>query len=212
MAPWESAPADLVLHAPRVLGFASPSRIAARYGLDAAMVEELLLDFEANGWVRHSSFAGTSGWSVTDAGRNENERQMATELDRAEARDTVASVHAKFIPLNREFGHICTDWQIRPTPSEPMSFNDHSDVAWDEGVLRALSQVEGAFGNLCHRLAARLRRFDGYAERFSHALAKVQSGLPRWVDAPDVDSCHTVWIQFHEDLLATLGIPRGSDA
>ncbi|MGP7997237.1 MAG: DNA-binding protein [Streptosporangiaceae bacterium] len=25
------------------------------------------------------------------------------------------------------------------------------------------------------------------------------------------DSCHTVWIQFHEDLLATLGIPRGSD-
>jgi hypothetical protein len=22
---------------------------------------------------------------------------------------------------------------------------------------------------------------------------------------------HAVWIQFHEDLLATLGIPRGSD-
>ena len=31
------------------------------------------------------------------------------------------------------------------------------------------------------------------------------------VDAPDRDSCHLVWIQFHEDLLATLGIPRGSD-
>ena len=28
----------------------------------------------------------------------------------------------------------------------------------------------------------------------------------------DRDSCHTVWIQFHEDLLATLGIPRGTDA
>jgi hypothetical protein len=23
--------------------------------------------------------------------------------------------------------------------------------------------------------------------------------------------CHILWIQFHEDLLATLGIPRGSD-
>jgi hypothetical protein len=32
------------------------------------------------------------------------------------------------------------------------------------------------------------------------------------VDAPDRDSCHLVWMQFHEDLLATLGIPRGSDA
>jgi hypothetical protein len=30
-------------------------------------------------------------------------------------------------------------------------------------------------------------------------------------NAPDVDTCHTVWVQFHEDLLATLGIPRGTD-
>jgi len=34
--------------------------------------------------------------------------------------------------------------------------------------------------------------------------------LPRrWVDAIGIDSCHTVWFQLHEDLLATLGIPRG---
>ena len=60
--------------------------------------------------------------------------------------------------------------------------------------------------------AGRLRRFDGYAERYSAALAKVGTGQRRWVDAPEVASCHTVWIQLHEDLLATLGIPRGSDA
>ena len=28
----------------------------------------------------------------------------------------------------------------------------------------------------------------------------------------DRDSCHTVWTEFHEDLLATLGIPRGPGA
>jgi hypothetical protein len=33
-----------------------------------------------------------------------------------------------------------------------------------------------------------------------------------WVDGPDRDSCHIRWIQFREDLLATLGIPRGSDS
>ena len=32
------------------------------------------------------------------------------------------------------------------------------------------------------------------------------------LDAPEADSCHTVWIQLHEDLLATLGVPRGGDA
>jgi hypothetical protein len=40
----------------------------------------------------------------------------------------------------------------------------------------------------------------------------VDQGNRAWVDAPGRDSCHILWIQFHEDLLATLGIPRGSDA
>jgi hypothetical protein len=34
----------------RVLGFATASRIADRYGLDPSAVQELLLDYEARGW------------------------------------------------------------------------------------------------------------------------------------------------------------------
>jgi hypothetical protein len=26
-----------------------------------------------------------------------------------------------------------------------------------------------------------------------------------------VDSCHTVWMELHEDLMATLGIQRGAE-
>jgi hypothetical protein len=33
-----------------------------------------------------------------------------------------------------------------------------------------------------------------------------------WVDGSDRDSCHTVWFQLHEDLLATLGLRRGDEA
>jgi hypothetical protein len=79
--------------------------VASRYGLDPGATTESLLDFEARGWVRQLSFAGSSGWSLTEAG------------------------------------------QI-----------DHTDWRWD-----------------------------------------------------DRDSCHLVWLQFHEDLLATLGISRGSE-
>lgn len=206
-----STPEDLVLHGPRVMGFVPASRVAARYGLDADMTQELLLDFEARGWVQHTSFGGRSGWSVTDAGRVENERRLADELDLAGARDALTALHTEFVPLNRRFGKACTDWQIRPTRIDPMAFNDHKDWAWDERVLRTVTSLDQRFGQLCHRLAGRLQRFDGYAERFSSALAKVNAGQRRWVDAPDLDSCHTVWIQLHEDLLATLGIPRGSD-
>lgn len=99
-----SAPEDLALHGVRVLGFPTAARVADRFGLRTDEITDLLLDFEACGWVRHSRFGGDSGWSLTDAGREENERH-----------------------------------------------------------------------------------------------------------APDRDSCHLVWIQFHEDLLATLGIPRGTD-
>ncbi|QKG19868.1 transcriptional regulator [Actinomadura verrucosospora] len=206
-----SAPEDLALHGVRVLGFSTTSRVASRYRLDVDTVQEALLDFEARGWVRNSSFAGDSGWSLTDAGRAENERRLAGELDRAGARDAVTDVHAAFVPLNRRFGAACTDWQIRPTRLDPMAFNDHTDWAWDERVLRTLASVGRSFTELCGRLTDRLARFDGYADRYSSALRKVDLGQRTWVDGHDRDSCHILWIQFHEDLLATLGIERGSD-
>ena len=205
------AAADLALHGARVLGFATPARVASRYGLDPGTVRELLLDHEARGWVRYLSFAGSSGWALTDAGRGENERRLSAELDSAGGRDIVADAHEAFLPLNHRFGTACTDWQIRPAPGEPMACNDHADWRWDERVLQALGSVAGSFRRLCDQLSGCLARFDGYADLYSSALCKAQTRQHSWVDAPDRDSCHMVWIQFHEDLLATLGIPRGSD-
>jgi hypothetical protein len=207
-----SAPDDLALHGVRVLGFPTTARLASRYRLDAAAAGESLLDFEAYGWVRQLSFGGSAGWSITDAGKLENERRLAAELDRAGARDTISTAHAAFRPLNRRLGTACTNWQIRPAPADPMAFNDHTDWRWDERVVQTLASVGTAFRELCDVLAGCLARFDGYADRYSAALARVQAGQRAWVDGHDRDSCHVVWIQFHEDLLATLGIPRGSDA
>ena len=79
-------------------------------------------------------------------------------------------------------------------------------------VLQTLASVATAFRLLCAQLSAGLARFGGYAGLYASALAQVERGQHAWVDAPDRDSCHILWIQFHEDLLATLGIPRGSDA
>ena len=208
---YRSAPEDLALHGVRVLGFPAASRVAGRYGLDAGLVAELLLDHEARGWVRQLSFAGSSGWSLTDAGRTENGRRQAAELDRARARDMVTAAHRAFLPLNQQFGTACTDWQIRPAAGEPLTFNDHTDPRWDDRILRALAGLQARFGRLCGRLSEGLTRFDSYAGLYASALGHVQAGHHSWVDAPDRDSLHTVWIQFHEDLLATLGIERGTD-
>ncbi|MBM7804639.1 hypothetical protein JOD57_000476 [Geodermatophilus bullaregiensis] len=212
MTPHASPVEDLALHGVRVLGFPTTARVAGRFRLDHDAVEEALLDAEARGWVRRLSFGGGTGWSLSDAGRGEGERRLAAELDALGVRDEVAGVHARFRPLNRRFGAACTDWQVHPTRLDPMALNDHTDWRWDERVLRTLTSVQGSFAALCAELAARLARFEGYAGLYDAALRRVGAGERGWVDGHDRDSLHLVWIQFHEDLLATLGIPRGTDA
>jgi hypothetical protein len=206
-----STPELLVLHGVRVLGMASAEAVSSRYRLDAGVVRELLLDAEASGWVRSVAFAGTSGWTVTDRGRAENERQLAAELDLAGGRDVVQEVHADFLPLNARLGTACTRWQLRPTRADPLAFNDHTDVRWDDRVLAELGALSHGLRDVCDRLSAVLSRFEGYVDRYADALAKVERGQHAWLDAPDRSSCHTVWVQFHEDLIATLGIRRGAD-
>jgi len=209
--PYASTVADLVLHGPRVLGCASTGRIAARFGLDEDEVEDLLLEFGTRRWVSHARFADTGGWYLTEDGKAEDERRMAKELDAADARTDLERVHADFVPLNVRFSRVTTDWQVRPHHGDDLAANDHTDWAWDDRVLRALTTLDRRFARVAGAAATALQRFDGYAARYSAALAKVDVGRRRWVDDPEVDSCHTVWIQFHEDLLATLGIPRGDD-
>lgn len=207
---YASAPEDLALHGVRVFGFPTAERIALRYGLDAAEVEELLLDVEAVGWTRRSSFGGSSGWSLTPLGKAEGERRVAAELERSGARDVVEAVHRDFLPVNRSFGDACTRWQIRPTPREPLAPNDHTDRVWDHNVLSQLRTLGARFTSFAERIAAHLDRFGGYPDAYAAALAYVERGEHAWVDAPDRDSLHLVWIQFHEDLVATLGIERGA--
>lgn len=121
----------------------------------------------------------------------------------------MAAAHAQFVPLNHRFSQTCTDWQIRPAGTDPLALNDHTDWKEDERVLRELESLARGVRHVTDLLAARLQRFDGYATRYSQALAKVHTGQRQWVDAPELDSCHTVWVQLHEDLIATLGLRRG---
>ena len=66
---------------------------------------------------------------ITDAGKVENERRLAVELDRAGARETVTRAHREFLPSNKQLGEACTRWQIRPTRLDPMAFNEASAPA-----------------------------------------------------------------------------------
>ncbi|MEV6930046.1 transcriptional regulator [Dactylosporangium sp. NPDC051485] len=188
------SPADLlVLHAVRLKGFAGTAAVAGRFGLDTDRTREDLLDAQAHGRVSRSSFADLAGWSLTQAGYRHNEAQLRDELDRTGARGTVTAVHEQFLPRNARASRIFTAWQLSPG-SPAGTFHDLAGLA---GELRDLERP----------LAERLSRFAGYHDRFTTALARA-SDDPAWITGIEVDSCHKVWFELHEDLIATLGITR----
>jgi hypothetical protein len=207
----DSATSLLALHAVRITGFADTPVVAHRFGLDAAETAEFLGDAEAYGWVSYSAFAGLGGWSLTERGRAENQRQLAAELAASGAADAVHAAHRDFVPLNARLLQACTGWQLRPTADDRLAPNDHTDPAWDAGILDELSAIGHAMSPLIHRLGGILNRFSGYDTRFAKALHRARAGEGVWVDGTGIDSCHRVWFELHEDLIATLGLSRQSE-
>jgi hypothetical protein len=200
----------LVLHAVRLKGMADGEAAARRFGVERAKAAELLLDAQAFGWVSWSEFAGTGGWSLTAAGKAENEKQLAMELDEIPGGpESVRTAYEVFLPLNGRLQKACTDWQLRPSAADAFAFNDHSDDAWDRAVIGELQKLDRELEQVVDRLSVVLDRFRGYGTRFNSALGKAMAGEVAWVDGTGVDSCHTVWFELHEDLLATLGLQRG---
>jgi hypothetical protein len=200
----------LVLHGLRVKGMADAAAVARRFALDRELVDELLLDYEAFGWITRVHFADVDGWSLTASGLAENARRLAAELHQNGARSKVVAAHEVFDALNSFFLVAITNWQIRPRGGDQLAANDHTDWSWDERVVDGLHGLQGRLQPVGAQLEAALARFGGYTERYSAALDRVDRGERAWVAQPKIDSCHTVWMELHEDLLATLGLERGS--
>ncbi|MBM7368465.1 transcriptional regulator [Gordonia hydrophobica] len=206
-----STPELLILHAVRLIGFASGDAVAAHAGTSTSEAARVLDEADRHGWVQHLAFADLEGWSLTDTGKVENERQLASERRFADPDNTIAAVYRDFLPLNTRLVRAVTEWQINPTDDDQFAPNDHRDLAWDGQVLNELTALGTELAPLLRRLTEVLTRFDGYADRYHSALRAAVNGEPEWIDKTNVDSCHLVWFQLHEDLVSTLGIDRGTE-
>ena len=194
-------PADvLVLHAVRTLGYGDTARIAARVGLAEDEVRDHLLDAQAHGWAAYSSYAEEGGWSLTEAGRAQGERLLAAELDGVGARAVAEEVYRDFLPLNDVVVAACTAWQLAEMGIGEQTMTLTETIATLQGPATALAGIEA-------RLSSHLDRFAGYQHRFTTALTKA-GDEPAWITGTDRDSCHRVWFELHEDLIATLGLVR----
>lgn len=200
----------LTLHGLRLKGFAETAVVARLIDRPEPDVLSQLEEAAADGFAVHRE-GRLTGWTLTPAGRSQNERLLADELDQLRARDDVRSAYQRFLGLNGKMLAVCTRWQVRDLDGAK-ALNDHSDAAYDTAVIDELAGLDDGVQPLCCELAERLVRFSHYAPRFTAALQKVRSGEHEWFTKPIVESYHTVWFELHEDLLATLGIDRASEA
>jgi hypothetical protein len=209
MTQYDSAhPSDadlLVLHALRCAGFSGRASLAAVTGLSEADVESELIDLAVAGLVTHTA-GDFGGWGLTEAGRAADAERIAGELASAVARAAVTAAFERFLVLNPELLDLCTAWQLRSADGA-MTMNDHSDAAYDARVLDRFTDFHRRAEPVCAELSAALPRFHRYRVRLADALARAKAGEPAYV-ADTTTSYHSVWFQLHEDLLATLGIPR----
>ena len=198
----------------RLAGPASTEQLADRSDLPVADVAACLEESARRGWVRWRD-GRIGGWVLTADGRSAGVGLLAAEVVAAGAQNVLRQGYRSFVELNPELLEVCTAWQLRPTSSVPgpaaTETNDHSDRDYDLGVVTRLRAVDERVGPVAEELAGALDRFSRYRRRFTHALERIDAGELDWFTRPVIDSYHTVWVELHVDLLATLGRERSDE-
>lgn len=177
--------------------------------VDTDGAAELLAVLEQRNLVRFHDGAMQS-WMLTPDGRKRGQALLAQEMIAAGAETAMRDGYSSFGKLNRVFLELCTDWQVRMVGGE-LIVNDHRDSVWDAGVFDRLRLLHDQIIPVCMRLGEALSRFDGYEARLVAAYRRIVSGDVDWFTRPVIDSYHTVWMELHEDLLASLGIERAKE-
>jgi len=210
--PFVSDPAFVTLHVLRVRGITETDEIAAATGLNRETVVAAMEKHRDQEFVVLRE-GRLPGWSLTHLGRGEDTELARVELDSAHARNAVDAAYLQFLELNAGLLRLCTDWQLFPPVDNKTApeLNTHEDTAYDAEVLERLAKVDGAAQPICGGLADALARFGNYGPRLDQARRRVEAGEHEWMTKPMIDSYHSVWFELHEDLLATLGIERGSE-
>jgi len=191
-----------VLQAIRLKGRGDAAAAAVCVGVDESTAAGILADLAERGLVK-----GGPAFRITPEGREHLTAALAAE--RAEVDLTaLKAAYADFDQVNSELKAIVTAWQMR----DPETPNDHTDAAYDATVIERLGGVDVAFTPVLEQVIAAAPRLHPYRLRFANALQRIHAADTAFVARPLIDSYHTVWFEFHEELIGLLGLSRADEA
>jgi hypothetical protein len=105
----------------------------------------------------------------------------------------VKAWYDRFETLNDQFIKAVSDWQ-----------KDEEDEKAKARILKVVERLTKGLGDI----VPLIHRYENYVRRFTEGVGRVDRGEREYVCGPTIDSVHTVWFEFHEDILSVLGRPR----
>lgn len=190
-----------ILQAARLKGRLSPELAACSSGIEIEDAVATLAELREAGFVK-----GDPSVRLTPEGRARLGELVGVERRQVDI-TALEPLYEEFDQHNTALKQVISDWQLRD--GEP---NDHTDTDYDQAVVARLVSVDEAFEPLVSRIAAVAPRLAAFADRFSNALKQIQAGDTGYVARPIIDSYHTVWFEFHEELIGLLGLSREDEA
>jgi hypothetical protein len=182
-----------VLHALKVRGLAGADALAESAGVTADEVVVIMDAAVEQGWAKLRS-GRVSGYMLTSPGRERYTVVRAENVTEAEVAG-LTPVYQQFLAPNQSFKEVTTDWQLKA----------EGDIAV---VLPRLDQVHDQVVGVIDEAGRVTPRFTIYRDRFERAIAAFRGGDGAALAKPMSGSYHDVWMELHEDLLATLGLER----
>jgi hypothetical protein len=189
----------VLLNAARFKGRVTPDVAAACAGISAEAAQAQLDELVGAGLAREiKGFV-----MLTPEGVQRRDALIAEEragVDQA----SLEEAYREFEVINDEMKALVTSWQMKDGDTP----NDHSDEAYDAGIVEQLKDLHARFTPLLERFVALAPRLSPYPTRFRKALDQVEGGDRSFIAKPIADSYHTVWFEFHEELFGLLGRAR----
>jgi pyruvate,orthophosphate dikinase len=135
------------------------------------------------------------GWRLTPDGQTTLATLLADELTVVDTA-AVHALHDRFLDLDGELKAVITAHQT-----------SGDSVVSDANVAR-LFAVHDKVRPIAEEAIALAPRLAHYVPRLDGALVELERGDARYLAHPMVDSYHTVWFEFHEELIHLSGLKR----
>jgi pyruvate,orthophosphate dikinase len=151
--------------------------------------------------------SGAGGFRLTKIGRERLSAMLAEERKGVDSA-VIGALYQQFTDFNSAVKALIAKWQM----IDPQTVNDHSDPARDAAVVGELFALHRRLGPLLREIAGCAPRLDRYETRLNEAIGRIERGHHEFVARPLIDSYHTVWFEFHQELIDLTGTTREQEA